>query len=373
MQNLIEALEQRASLYREMEQAHEQGNHELFHEIKKRYLQADATVTLFDARQRNEVEPGLNEDQTTTRTKRGFGDPKLGRAIITAAQQGFENLRGITSSTGSGAIQDPLIRTDYFAAEMNKHDFFRTTGIQIVNPNNYSSWPVVSDPAATWQSAEGDQINESSMTITGRKIEYKTCAIMVKASKQFMRDGGDLAANIINAALLKSFANELGRVVLSGNGTAEPEGLDTLSGVEEHSVSGGQITTWAPFLNGLAKVHANNAIVENCSWIAGTNGMLQIESLDDSTGQYLQKPPVLDGMPYVYSSHVLETYSSSTRTRAYIGDFSNCLVAVSGPFLLPMTQRYGDYLMDAFILWAGVDLLVKRPAEICKITNIGLL
>ena len=51
---------------------------------------------------------------------------------------------------------------------------------------------------------------------------------------------------------------------------------------------------------------------------------------------------------------------------------NNVIVGVNGPFILPLREKYADYLQDAFILYAGVDTLVRRPAEIGIIKNIGL-
>ena len=257
---------------------------------------------------------------------------------------------------------------------MAKHDFFAKTGINVVNVPNYSQWPIFGDPAPTWQAAEGDQISESSMTITSKKVEMKTVAILVKLSKQLVRDAGDLVERMINDALLKAFFDEVAEKVLRGNGTTQPLGIDDTDDVEEYDVSGALITTWMPHLRILNQVHQNGAVVDNCAWVAGSNGMLQIESLDDSTGQYLAKPPVFESMPYVYSSHVAETYSTNTRTRMYLGDFqNNVIVAVNGPYILPLREKYADYLQDAFILYAGIDMLVKRPGELGIITNIGLV
>ena len=373
----FELLEKRAGLFHGMEDAHEKKDHTLFESLKREmeginselYLRRLHNLAQVD--ELNDLEPGVPQERGLN--LRSNSSPELAKSIIKMAKNGFSEGRGITSTSGSGALQDPIVRTDYFAAAMAKHDFFAKTGIPVVNVPNYSSWPIFSDPAATWQAAEGDLISESSMTISSKKIEMKTVAILVKLSKQLVLHGGDLVERMVNDALLKAFADELGRVVLRGSGTTEPSGIDITSDVEEYDVSGALITTWMPHLRILNQVHQNGAVVDNCSWVAGSNGMLQVESLDDSTGAYLQKPPVLEAMPYVYSSHVAETYSTNTRTRMYLGDFqNNVIVGVSGPFILPLREKYADYLQDAFILYAGVDTLVRRPAEIGIIKNIGL-
>ena len=369
----FELHEKRAGLFRGMEDANQKKDGVLFDSLKK---EMDAVNSeLYMRRLETLNQPEFDDGEPVREInfgKRSQTSPDLARAILKAAKSGFTEGRGITSTTGSGALQDPIVREDYFAAAMAKHDFFAKTGIPVKNVPNYSQWPIFGDPAPTWQAAEGDQVSESSMTITSKKIEMKTCAILVKLSKQLVRDGGDLVERMINDALLKAFADELGRVVLRGNGTTEPLGIDGTDDVEEYSVSGDLITNWTPHLRILKQVHENGAVPDNCSWIAGSNGMLQIESLDDSTGQYLQKPPVLTSMPYVYSSHVGETYDTN-KTRVYLGDMSNVIVGVAGPYILPLREKYADYLQDAFILFAGVDTLVRRPAEIGIIKNIGLM
>lgn len=372
----VKLLEERARLFRGMEDANEKKDAQLFESLKREMDSVNAEIYMNRLETLNNPDYDEFGDLEPVR-ERGFGQrsqtsPDLAKAIIKAAKSGFTEGRGITSTTGSGALQDPIVREDYFAAAMAKHDFFAKTNIPVVNVPNYSQWPIFGDPAPVWQNGEGTEISESSMTITSKKIEMKTCAILVKLSKQLSRDAGDLVERMINDALLKAFADELGRVVLRGNGTTEPLGIDGTDDVEEYSVSGDLITNWTPHLRILKQVHENGAVPDNCSWIAGSNGMLQIESLDDSTTQYLQKPPVLTAMPYVYSNHVSETYDTN-KTRIYLGDMSNVIVGVSGPYILPLRERYSDFLQDAFILWAGVDTLVRRPGEIGIIKNIGLM
>ena len=372
----VKLLEERARLFRALEDANSKKDAQLFENIKREMdgINNELYLNRLESLNNPDFDEFGDEPQERGLNLRSNSSPDLARAIIKAAKNGFTEGRGITSTSGSGALQDPIVRTDYFAAAMAKHDFFAKTGIPVVNVPNYSSWPIFGDPAATWQTAEGDQISESSMTITSKKVEMKTVAILVKLSKQLVRDAGDLVERMINDALLKAFFDEVAEKVLRGNGTTQPLGIDDTDDVEEYDVSGALITTWMPHLRILNQVHQNGAVVDNCAWVAGSNGMLQIESLDDSTGQYLAKPPVFESMPYVYSSHVAETYSTNTRTRMYLGDWkNNVIVAVNGPYILPLREKYADYLQDAFILYAGVDTLVKRPGELGIITNIGLV
>ena len=376
MKTNVELLEERARLFRALEDANSKKDAQLFESIKR---EMDATNNEIYLRRLETLNsPDFDEFGDGVPQERGLNlrsnsSPELAKSIIKMAKNGFSEGRGITSTSGSGALQDPIVKPQYFAEAMAKHDFFKKTGIQVANVPNYSSWPIFGEPAPVWQSSEGSEISESSMTITSKKIEMRTCAILVKLSKQLSRDGGDLVEQMINDALLQAFANELGRVVLRGNGTTEPSGIDITSDVESYDVSGALITTWSPHLRILNQVHQNGAIVDDCSWIAGSNGMMQIESLDDSTGQYLSKPPVLQNMPFVYSSHVSEAYTTNTRTKMYLGDFSNVIVGCSGPYILPLREKYADTLQDSFILWCGVDTLIKRPGELGIITNIGLV
>ena len=369
--------EERARLFVAMRDAQQAGNGELFDSLKKEldpilaelYIQRLETLDNSSYDEFGDGEPV----QERSRNRRSKPDPALGRELLKAINNGFQsNQRGITSTTGSGVVQDPLIKTSFFAEQMSNQPFFQQTGIQVVPKDNYSLDPKFSDPAVVWQNGEGTEISESPMTISGDPGNLRTGAILVKYSKQLARDGGDLVTEIVNAALLKAFANELGRVALRGSGTTEPLGLDGVDGIEEYDVSGALITTWGSHLRALNIVHQNNAMIENCSWVGGSNVMLQVEGLDDSTGQYLAPPPVLASMPFAYSSHVAENYSTN-KTRIYIGDLSNVTIGVSGPFILPLSTRYADFLQDAFLLWFGCDVIVRRPSEICIIKNIGLV
>lgn len=375
---ISEMIEQRREYYIKAVEAKNAGKLELCDDFLKRAQSADTELRLAELEERNEPEYDDN-DPLRNFAKRGKGlidrraaERSMGEAIIKAVKSGFENQRALTSSNSTGALQDPIIRTDFLSAAAANHDIFAKTRMPIVPIDNYSQWATFTDGTPTWQVNEGDAISDAGMTIGSVQARMRTIGIRVMISKQLVRDSSPLITEMIGASLLHTFIDELGRVALSGNGSSEPLGLDGVSGVQEYDVSGAQITTWSAHLNALEKVHSANAEVENCAWVTGSNGMLQIESFDDSTGQYLSKPPVLQNMPFVYSSHVGETYATN-KTRVYLGDFTNCMIGISGPFLLPLTTRFADTLQDCFLLWAGVDMIVKRPQELCIIKNVGTI
>ena len=266
----VKLLEERARLFRGMEDANEKKDAQLFESLKREMDSVNAEIYMNRLETLNSPdydEFGDGEPHERGLNLRSNSSPELARAIIKAAKNGFTEGRGITSTTGSGALQDPIVKSTYFAEAMAKHDFFAKTGIQVANVANYSQWPIFGEPAPVWQNGEGTEISESSMTISSKKIEMKTVAILVKLSKQLAKDGGDLVEKMINDALLQAFANELGRVVLRGNGSTEPTGIDITSDVESYDVSGALITTWSPHLRILNQVHQNGAIVDNLSLI----------------------------------------------------------------------------------------------------------
>ena len=153
----VKLLEERARLFKALEDANSKKDAQLFENIKREMdgINNELYLNRLESLNNPDFDEFGDEPQERGLNLRSNSSPDLARAIIKAAKNGFTEGRGITSTSGSGALQDPIVRTDYFAAAMAKHDFFAKTGIPVVNVPNYSSWPIFSDPAATWQANEG--------------------------------------------------------------------------------------------------------------------------------------------------------------------------------------------------------------------------
>ena len=358
--SITEMLSERAEIFGSLEEANKAGDATKFGELKKRIDVLDNKITLHDLRMRDTPEE--------TFPYRGV-EPKdkFGKDFI----KGIREARAdVTSTTGSGAIPS-FTSTDVWLSELGKIPFIRQSGMTVISPPNNTKYPFATLPTVYFQTNEGDAITPSGTTITSKDINYRTWGCLVKVSSQAIRDGGELLTGLVQKVIMQAVGNTISRVVLSGNGTEEPQGLDGVDDILEIDLSGGQIQDWSSFVNAMSLVHAEGVEVGNMSWIGGSNVMKQVQNLADAEERYLNAPPLVAGLPVTYTNAVLENYSTN-KTRYYLGDFSNVVVASSGPFLLNLTQRYGNELMSAILIWGGIEVLVQRPENIVIVKNIAV-
>jgi len=301
------------------------------------------------------------------------GKNALGRAILTNAMTDAE-YRDIAISDTPGHYRDPrYIDNSNFVLALKAHPFAAKAGARIETFLNKHQWPVETASATyDWQASEGTAITpDTSLTIGSKKVEYKTVGTIVKFSEQLLRDEA-VTPSLIQQALVNGFMAEIERVALSGaSGSNEPVGLDTITGVLTVDAAG-TIGSYAKIIDAIGALHAVNVDPSRLALVTGTTAMKQIISLADTTNQPLMQPPVVKDMPFHYTSAVLESYDTSTHTRAYVGDWSQLVIAISGPQFRILDQTYAANLQRAVLMWAGVDVVAIRPNNFCRIENIDL-
>ena len=358
--SITEMLSERAEIFGSLEEANKAGDATKFGELKKRIDVLDNKITLHDLRMRDVPEE--------TFPIRSFqSKDQIGKDFIKGIREARTD---VTSTSGAGAIPS-FTSTDVWLSELQKIPFIRQSGMTVISPPNNTKYPFATLPDVYFQTNEGDSITPSGTVITSKDIDYKTWGCLVKVSNQALRDGAELLTGLVQKVILQAVGNTISRVVLSGNASEEPRGLDSVAGILEIDLSGGQIQDWSSFVNAMSLVHAEGVEVGNMSWIGGSNIMKQVQNLQDAEDRYLNAPPLVAGLPVVYSNAVLENYSSN-KTRYYLGDMSSVVVATSGPFLLNLTQRFGSELMSAVLIWGGISVLVQRPENIVIVKNIAV-
>lgn len=383
MSNLKNLREQRTAAYKEMAAAVK--DKATFEDAQRRFDALNAEIRLEEAKEAVELgetiaahRAELRGDFSSLSTPRP-PRPVLGemmRALYNAPNGPNPEYRDFTLSGTTATIQNPDIQNQFFLSLKAANPLERL-GARFYNGNNFAQFPVeTTAPAVVWF-AEGDSLTADATAVIGsRKVEYKTCAMLLKASNFWLEDSGPLGAEIITAMAVDAINEGIIKTVLSGaSGSKQPVGLDNLTGSGVQTVANGSSTLagYGKMNEAVKKLLAVNVPLEKIGYMYSPTAWQQMNDLADLSNQPLMMPGGLKDLPGFVSSAVLETYDTNTTTRMYFGDWSNLLVATAGgPRIQILRERYADDLETGFVVYLRLDHQFIRRDNFCILTGIEL-
>lgn len=190
---------------------------------------------------------------------------------------------------------------------------------------------------AYWVSETGSitQSNATFGQIIGRPRRLGTS---VPYSKQFLSQASLDAESFIVRDSDDSIAVELDRVALRGTGGAEPLGVANLaSGDRSTAVTFGAAPTWAKYLEFVANVAANNALVGTPAYVASVASAVKAMSIAKFSG----------GDTGIWDNDMVGTFRARWTTQ---------LLTSATP--VANMVIFGDWSQVLFLEWAGRDVVV---------------
>jgi HK97 family phage major capsid protein len=225
------------------------------------------------------------------------------------------------------------------------------------------------DPTGTWRQ-ETTEITESAPTF-GRLTFYpKSLACLVKATRELLQDSpniGDMIERSISAVM----AIEVDRVALRGTGAAaEPGGLYEWSGLNE--ITGvGALTDYSDFIDGHKLMMDDNApdataaIISNREWAT-------MNKLEDSTGQPLQLPPAISGLPFLATSAIPTNLGGgSNESFSIMGHFPDLVLGMRQELTIEMLRElYAGTHHYGFVAHLRMDTGVFHEESFVRLLGI---
>lgn len=290
-----------------------------------------------------------------------------------------EEIKAITSTSGSATLQDPTIM-DELILELQAATQLTEAGVQFVNTENYRQIPKIEAyPAHVWQPAEGQEITlDSALTIGSIQWRLKDVAVRVRCSNQWLMDSSDRGTRLIQTAMEKAVNDAIFDAVINGSGSSgEPKGIRFFDNVQTYSIPGGPqaITDWEPIVQAAAMLAATNVPLDQTSLFVSPNGWKQLALLSSTVGdgQPLQRPPMLPTRIMNPTTHVLETFATNTETVMVMGDFSKVVVGMGPQMTLQLVEVRSAYLETEFLLHARVDIQSTHDNNFVVIDDILLV
>jgi HK97 family phage major capsid protein/HK97 family phage prohead protease len=232
----------------------------------------------------------------------------------------------------------------------------------------------VNDPVPAWRQ-ENAAVAESDPSFDGIVLTPRSLAVFFKVSRELLQDSINIEAMLTNA-LTAAMAREVDRVALRGSGTApEPRGIANTTGVNTHSMgtNGGQLTDYGPLIEAWRLMAEDNA-AEPGAFVMAPRTWATIEKLKDTTGQPLQRPPALQGKPFLVTTAlpINETHGTATNaSRIITGDWSELLIGMRAELRIEVLRElFAGNLQFGFLAHMRLDIALAHPESFAMVTGI---
>jgi HK97 family phage major capsid protein len=341
-------------------------------------LAADG-ITWTSADVAKEDDFALRSDQkmTTWARARGaedYSDLSLGRyfrSMAVGAKTDTER-RALSEGTDSaGGFTVPTILSSQLIDALRAASVVQRAGAQTVplTSDSQSIAKVASDPTPAFRN-EAASIGESDPTFSTVTFTPRSLAVMVKCSRELLDDSlniGTALPNIITSAM----AAEMDRVALEGTGVApQPTGLRLQSGIGETALNAA-LSSYAPLLTAQTGILTANGGPVNAMVMhprdAGT-----LAGLTDTTGQPLNVPPAIAGVPMLTTSSIqVDAGAGNDESNLYVGNFTSLMIGMRNDIRVEvLRERYADTHQYAFVAHMRFDIAIAHAASFHKISGI---
>ena len=302
---------------------------------------------------------------------RGLGLGNIMSAMVNGPRNDVERRALAEGSDSTGGFNVSAITSNQLFDTVRANLVVNAAGARIVPLSTDSTTiaKVNSDPVAQFRT-EAAPIVESDPTFGAILFNARSLAVMVKASRELLED-----ANNINDAmkdvLSKSIAAKVDQVALEGTGVAPiPTGLRNQSGIG-HTALNAALTNYAPFVTARTGVlSANGGPIT--AMIVHPRDEGKLSGLSDTTGQPLNAPTAIAGIPMLTTSAIqTDAGSGNDESTAYIGNFSNLLIGLRNDIRIEvLRERFATTHEYAFIAHCRFDIAISHAASFHKISGI---
>ncbi|MDC0520918.1 phage major capsid protein [bacterium] len=317
------------------------------------------------------------DKMTTWAQARGaedYADLSLGRylrSMAIGAKTDTER-RALSEGTDSaGGFTVPTILSSQLIDALRAASVVQRAGAQTVplTSDNQSIAKVASDPAPAFRN-EAAAVAESDPTFSSVTFTPRSLMVMVKVSRELLDDSlniGSALPNMITAAM----AAEMDRVALEGTGVApQPTGLRLQSGIGNTALNAA-LTSYAPLLGAQTGIlNANGGPVN--AIIAHPRDAGTLAGLTDTTGQPLNVPPAISGVPMLTTSSIqVDAGSGNDESNLYVGNFANLMIGMRNDIRVEvLRERFADTHQYAFVAHMRFDVAIAHAASFHKVSGI---
>ncbi|MDQ2077629.1 phage major capsid protein [Marinimicrobium sp. ABcell2] len=236
---------------------------------------------------------------------------------------------------------------------------------------------LASDPGFAWR-AENAAVGGSDPTFSRVLFTAKSCAAIVKASREVLEDSVNVE-QILMQAFAQAAALEIDRAALQGSGASdEPRGILNISGINEMEMgtNGAAFTDYDPWLDAIYELELDNVPGPYASAMhprtARDLRKLKTGLSGDNTS--LVMPPSVSEIARRITTTLPIDETQGTAENAssvIIGNFSQMMVGIRSDLRIEvLRERYADNNQIGFLAHFRMDIQVRHPEAFCAIKGV---
>lgn len=315
-----------------------------------------------------------------TKHPKEFGTVRLGdvlRALITGPRNELEKrvLSEGTDSAGGFTVPDILMAR--WIDRLRNALVIVRAGAQTVplGSDTVKIARLATDPTAAWRS-ENAAVAESDPTFEAVTFTPRSLDVFTKVSRELLEDSINIG-EMLEAALVRSFAVEIDRVCLFGTGSApQPRGLRTTTNVNEVSqgANGAALTSYDQIITLMQALWEDNVTAIGASIMAPRTLSTIAKLKEATTNAPLMRPAVLADMPFLQTANVSITETQGTANNAstiFLGDWPQMLLGFRTEMQVEVARELfrGNY-QYGFFGHLRMDMQVTHPESFGRLIGI---
>ena len=307
----------------------------------------------------------------------GLSLGRMVRALVTGSQDDSERraLSEGTDSAGGYTVPD-ILSSQLIDRLRTKSRVFQAGAATVqLDSDKHSFAKLLTDPTAGWR-GEADAVAESDPTFGRIDFVPKTLAVMIKMSRELLEDSLNAEA-AVNTAIANALANEVDRVALLGSGAGnEPTGMANMSGgINEHSMAtnGAAVADYTDLLDAIQLLQEDNAGGTTAA-IMAPRTLRKYSGMVDTTGQPLNRPKLIENLPFLETTQVPVDQTQGTATDAssiFLGDFSDLVIGFRTRMTIQiLKERYANTMEVGFLAYLRCDVHAWHEQSLARIVGI---
>jgi HK97 family phage major capsid protein len=232
---------------------------------------------------------------------------------------------------------------------------------------------LVGDPSGSWR-GEAATVEESTPSFGRVTLDANSLACVIKISRELSEDATNLDVTLTNA-IAQSFAVELDRACLYGNGVMEPKGLTEYSDINVVSMGadGAALSSYDNLLDALYEMHLDHA-GDPGAIVMHPRTERDLLKMKDGDGMQYQKPLPFNTIPFLSTTAVPITETQGNATTAssvLMGNWSDMVIGIRSNLRIELLrERYADNLQFGLLCFLRADVAITRPESFCRVKGI---
>ena len=291
-------------------------------------------------------------------------------------KHGFRTTQsGQNTTTTTGGYLVPTLMGDKVVKSLDTISQIRQWATVYTTANGDTmNFPTVSDTSNKGRIlAEETQATQTLLTFGQKALEaYLFHSDIVPVSIQLLQDSAFNVEQLITGMLAERVARGEDYYFILGNGTGQPNGIETAASTQGAYFAKSAITR-SVILDLIHSIDPAYRMSPKCAFAFNDATLKVVKKLDVGTADnrpmwqpsmVVGQPDTIDGYPYFINQNI-DSFGTAGNKPMFFGDWSQFYIRdVQGFQLTVFNERYMDFMQRGFQLWHRTDCELMNTAAI---------